>query len=300
MSTVIAAVDAGAAAGDAVALAAQLAGACDAELLLFAVHPSPRVPLPEALRPTVPPRAQLEEAVRELAATAASAADGATAPPPTEVVDDRAPARAIQQRAELAPAAFVVLGSSRRGGRGEAAAGRIARQVLDAAPCPVAIAAEGLRDRGATLGQVLVGVDDAPEAQAALDVAARLAAATGAELRLVAVAEDELAPAVTPIGEVVQLAEWEAAVAHRRTHAEHVLAAALERIAPQVPDARGEVRTGDPAEELAALAGDADLLVVGSRRWGPLARIAVGSAGEELTRGVPCSLLLVPRPGGDG
>lgn len=301
MSTVLAAVDAGAAAGDAVALAARLATASDAELLLFAVHPSPRVPLPAPLRPTVPPRAQLEQAVRELAVAAAAGDGGGAEPPPVEVVDDRAPARTIQQRAELAPAAFVVLGSSRRrGGRGEAAAGRVARQVLDAAPCPVAIAAHGLRERGASLGRLLVGVDDAPESQAALDVAVRLAVASGAELRLLAVAEDELAPAMTPIGEVVQLTDWEAAVAHRRAHAEHVLAAALERIAPQVPDARGEVRAGDPAEELAALATDADLLVVGSRRWGPLSRIAIGSTGDELMRGVPCSLLFVPRPADDG
>ena len=46
---------------------------------------------------------------------------------------------------------------------------------------------------------------------------------------------------------------------------------------------------------MAAAAG-ADLLVIGSRRWGPLSRLVVGSTGEELVRESPCSLLLVPRP----
>ena len=53
---------------------------------------------------------------------------------------------------------------------------------------------------------------------------------------------------------------------------------------------------GDPAQELAHVAQEADLLVVGSRRWGPLSRLGVGSTGEELMRETPCSLLLVPRP----
>lgn len=296
MPTIIAAVDSGAAARDAAVLAGLLADASGADLTLFAVHPSARIPLPASLRPTVPPRAGLEQSVAELA----GALDGRPRAVATEVVDDHAPARAIKQAAEALPAALVVVGSSRRGGQGEATAGRVARQVLTEAPCPVAIAAAGLGAReGTGLRRIVAGVDASPEAQAALDAAAGLAAAAGAELRLVAVAEDELAPSRTPIGEVVQLAEWERAIAHRRAHAERVLAQALEQVAPSLPQVHGEVRTGDAAEELAAVARDADLLVVGSRRWGPLSRIAVGSTNDELMRGAPCSLLLVPRPDGD-
>lgn len=289
MSIVIAAVDAGAAAEDATALAAVLAAACSAELLLLGVHPSPGLPLPEALRPTVAPRGELERALQELAAAEPAAVR-------TLVLDDRAPARAIQEQAGQLGVEIVVLGSSRRGTPHEAVAGRIAQQVLHDAPCPVAIATEGLAARGATLRRIVAGVDDAPESHAALALAQRLAHAAGAELRLVAVAEDDLPPARTPIGEVVRLTDWEEAVSHRRAHAERLLAGALDQVERDLPEARGEVRTGDPAEELATVAEGADLLVIGSRRWGPLARIALGSTGEELMRGAPCPLLLVPRP----
>ena len=36
--------------------------------------------------------------------------------------------------------------------------------------------------------------------------------------------------------------------------------------------------------------------MIGSRRWGPLSHLVVGSTGEERVREAPCSLLVVPRP----
>ena len=39
-----------------------------------------------------------------------------------------------------------------------------------------------------------------------------------------------------------------------------------------------------------------DLLVVGSRRWGPMARIVTGGVGETLVTDASCSVLIVPRP----
>jgi nucleotide-binding universal stress UspA family protein len=38
-----------------------------------------------------------------------------------------------------------------------------------------------------------------------------------------------------------------------------------------------------------------DLLVIGSRRWGPLARLLLGSTGEALARDAGCPLLVAPR-----
>jgi nucleotide-binding universal stress UspA family protein len=37
-------------------------------------------------------------------------------------------------------------------------------------------------------------------------------------------------------------------------------------------------------------------VIIGSRHWGPLERLLIGSRSEELLRDAPCSLLLVPRP----
>ena len=56
-----------------------------------------------------------------------------------------------------------------------------------------------------------------------------------------------------------------------------------------------EARFGAPADELIALSGEVDLLVIGSRRWGPAVRVLLGSAGEALMHNAACSVMVVPR-----
>jgi nucleotide-binding universal stress UspA family protein len=57
-----------------------------------------------------------------------------------------------------------------------------------------------------------------------------------------------------------------------------------------------EVLRGRPAEALLALSREVDLLVIGSRRWGPMARVLLGGTGETLLHGAHCPMLVVPRP----
>jgi nucleotide-binding universal stress UspA family protein len=59
--------------------------------------------------------------------------------------------------------------------------------------------------------------------------------------------------------------------------------------------ASGDVRLGDAAHELTALSGDCDLLVLGSRRWGPIRRLALGSTSEQVIRQAACPVLVPPR-----
>lgn len=53
---------------------------------------------------------------------------------------------------------------------------------------------------------------------------------------------------------------------------------------------------GRPADALLALSERVDLLVIGSRRWGPTARLLLGSTGEALMHDAACPVLAVPRP----
>jgi nucleotide-binding universal stress UspA family protein len=57
-----------------------------------------------------------------------------------------------------------------------------------------------------------------------------------------------------------------------------------------------EAGVGAPADTLIALSGEVDLLVIGSRRWGPALRVLLGSTGEELMRDARCSVMVVPCP----
>ena len=57
----------------------------------------------------------------------------------------------------------------------------------------------------------------------------------------------------------------------------------------------GDVVLGDPAGELILASEDLDLLVLGSRRWGPVRRLALGSTSEHVIRHAGCPVLVPPR-----
>ena len=52
---------------------------------------------------------------------------------------------------------------------------------------------------------------------------------------------------------------------------------------------------GDPAAALAAASGDLDLLLVGSRSYGPLGAVLLGAVTRRLVHAAQCPLMVVPR-----
>jgi nucleotide-binding universal stress UspA family protein len=60
------------------------------------------------------------------------------------------------------------------------------------------------------------------------------------------------------------------------------------------------IEHGDPVRKLIEDAGTGvDLLVLGSRGFGPVMRLLVGSVSSRVIREAPCPVLVVPRPGGN-
>ena len=57
----------------------------------------------------------------------------------------------------------------------------------------------------------------------------------------------------------------------------------------------GRVAYGLPVEELTAFGEEVDLLLVGSRRYGPARHLMLGSTSKHLTRSARCPLLVLPR-----
>lgn len=82
---------------------------------------------------------------------------------------------------------------------------------------------------------------------------------------------------------------WEAARQTALAEAE----AAASRL--EVP-AEVSATVGDPGHQLRALSKTVDLMVVGSRRWGPVARRVSGGVGETLVADANCSIVIVPPP----
>jgi nucleotide-binding universal stress UspA family protein len=62
----------------------------------------------------------------------------------------------------------------------------------------------------------------------------------------------------------------------------------------------GRVVTGRTVDELADLSAHVDLLVVGSRGWGPVRRILVGSTAAHLMREAHCPVIVLPRGAATG
>ncbi|MGW3508691.1 universal stress protein [Streptomyces sp. NPDC000994] len=119
---------------------------------------------------------------------------------------------------------------------------------------------------------ITVGLDGSPESRAAAEWAAREAQLRGLPVKLLQVWE--------PVPEPMALAQLLGADTHQHW-TERVLREAAEELRSRHPgvEVTTEHVTGKPAEALARAAGDAELLVLGSRGLGGIRGFLVGSVG---------------------
>jgi nucleotide-binding universal stress UspA family protein len=203
-------------------------------------------------------------------------------------VPDGSPARALHHVAESEHADLIVVGSDRQGPVGRVLAGDVTSGALYGAPCPVAVAPRGLASRNEVLRRVGVGYDGTPEAKQALELARAVSVASDAILELVCVV-----PPPVPLGpwavEVISMNDSE------RSEHERVEALAADALRELGDLATVHVVEGRPDIELAARSSDLDLLVVGSRGYGPLKRLMLGSTSSKLVRSAACPVIVLPR-----
>ena len=205
----------------------------------------------------------------------------------TVIADDAGPARAIHRLAERRDAAIIVVGSSARGTLGRMRPGAVTDRLLHGAPCPVAVAPSGFSSDGLEL--IGVAFLERPDGRAALAHASELARAAGALVRIITVRELTDWRFTGPL-EASQLGAFEQA---RDAMAERTLSAGLAAV-PESRSAGGEVLTGDPHELLAAASTGLDLLVCGSRGYGPVRTLLLGGVSHALVRDAACPVLVVP------
>ncbi len=63
----------------------------------------------------------------------------------------------------------------------------------------------------------------------------------------------------------------------------------------EAPAGTVEIVHGDPAAELLARSASLDLLVLGSRGYGPIRRVLLGSVSSELTASAECPMIITHR-----
>jgi len=196
-------------------------------------------------------------------------------------VRSRSVGRGLHELAELERADLLVLGSSRQGLIGRVRIGDDTRAALNGAPCAVAIAPAGYSERPVVLREVGVGYDGSPESEHALKVArdlarewnARLSACTAVSVPTSAFGRGELllSDAIDPL-----------------------VSDARERI-DALGGVEGHAAYGAAVEELSLYSASLDLLIVGSRDYGPLGRLVHGSTSAQLARTARCPLLVLTR-----
>jgi nucleotide-binding universal stress UspA family protein len=198
-------------------------------------------------------------------------------------------ARTLQRTAVAEHADLIVLGSSHRGALGRVFVGSVSEQTLNGAPCAVAIAPVGFRDQTSDthFEHVAVGYDVVEPTPDALLVGIALCEQKGAQLLLVAVAED--AAVHDPARATMSYYE----IAEARLRAGEQAIAEVIASVPETVSAAGEVCDGDPAEQLLEVTHGADLLVLGSHGRGAVGRLIMGSVCGRVVRAAACAVLVV-------
>lgn len=188
--------------------------------------------------------------------------------------------RGLHELCESVGGDLLVVGSSRRGLLGRVVIGDDTRAALNGAPCAIAIAPAGYSQQPVVMREVGVAYNGSPESEHALAVAREIAGRCGAKLsafEAVSLPSYAFLAGPVPVDGLEDLVED----ARRRI-------AALGGVEPHAA-------YGLPVEELALYSASLDLLVVGSRGYGPLGRLVHGSTSQQLAHTARCPLLVLTR-----
>jgi nucleotide-binding universal stress UspA family protein len=206
------------------------------------------------------------------------------------LVSGKSPAAGLHALAERDNAALVVLGSSHRSTIGRILIGGTAERLLSGAPAPVAIAPAGYAAAEKRIDLVGCGFDGSQESHRALAWSSELARTTGARLHVLSVFEPTF-PATLAVGGGLTTSRLND-VLRAQLHQELEQATATLQSRTKFEASLVE---GDAAEVLARASADLDLLVVGSRGYGPLGAVLLGSVSTALGRSAQSPLVVVPR-----
>lgn len=189
-----------------------------------------------------------------------------------EAIGPASASRALHEYAERTRPAALVVGSSERAALGRFSLGSTVERLLPGAPCPVAVAPRGYSGSHQPLRSIAVAYDESQEAQHALELATTIARRDGLTMRIVAVSGS----------------------------ADAALQGRLEKIAAALGEGlrvTGESIVGSNVVDiLADLPGEhPDLLVCGSRGYGPVRQVLLGSVSARLIRDATYPVIVVPR-----
>jgi nucleotide-binding universal stress UspA family protein len=286
VSTILIGVDASERSADAIAFGDALAQAAGAGVIVACAYPYQDVP---SRVPTTTYREALRDEARRTAEDLRAQLEAA--PAQIRIVADPSPARALHEIAEAERAALIVVGSTHTGRAGRVLPGSTGERLLHGSPCSVAVVPKDYRTVGqGPIRRVGVAFIDSDEGHAAVDAAADLARALGAELEVIGVFDATAFSAPALMG-------GPSAVTLRQDIERHIQQSidAMVAAVPAGVTARGVRLAGLPSEALAEYSAGLDLLVMGSRGYGPLLAVLAGGVSGRVLRCAQCPVIVIPR-----
>ncbi len=284
MSEIVVGIDDSAGARDALAFATRLAQCAGASVRLATAFNYSDTP---SRASNASFRTYLEQDALELLRSAADSVDGVSG---TDAIANPSAPHALHSLAEAVDAAMLVVGSTRRGAVGRVVPGSTGERLLHGSPCPVAVVPGGYADDAGPIRSIGVGYDGSEESEFALDAACLLARECRATLRVIGVfnASRVSTPAL------MTMPGWDS----MRDDSEEIQRKSLaHRVSGLAADLAIEsvFTTGDVADQLAAESELVDLMIVGSRGYGPRAAVLLGGVSHALIRRAACPVVVLPR-----
>jgi nucleotide-binding universal stress UspA family protein len=256
---------------DAVALGKQLVSA-QGRLTLLHVHVVAPKPAPDS--GAVGDAAKRRAALERLTVLAAEFAVDAQ----VTCVEARSVRRGLHGFASSRHADLLVIGTSTPDDTAAVPLDDHTREVLDNAPCAVAVAPCGYADETVAIDRIGVAYDGSAGSEKALALGKRLAAERQVELSAFEAVRPPLY--VHDPWDVERETEEQVEEARQRI-------GALTGVRPQAG-------SGDAAEALARYSDSVDLLVIGAHHYRPIDHVLDGSTSQRLTGRVSAPLLVLP------
>jgi nucleotide-binding universal stress UspA family protein len=289
VSTILIGVDASERSEDAIAFGRRLADVVGAHVIVANAYPYSAMPsrasnaaYREALRDDA------LEIVRRLRDDLQRINDEQT---DIRVAADPSPAKALHHLAHSEQASLLIVGSSHTSRVGRVLPGSTGERLLHGAPCSVAVVPKDYRKHAdEPIRRIGVAYNDTDEARAAVSAAVGLARALQADVELIGIVSPEYFTTPALMGA--------AGIASLRSDVERQIQEGLDKVAAEQPSdvtVHTTLATGDAEELLTAQTTNLDMLVMGSRGYGPLHAVLSGGLSGRIVRSAHCPVIVVPR-----
>jgi nucleotide-binding universal stress UspA family protein len=281
VSEILVGVDGTAGAQDAMAFAKQLGRLTGARLRVATAFPYDDTPSRAS-------NGDYRRALLEHAESVLAGIDAGDAP--RHAVADVSPAHALHRLAAEHGVSLIVVGSTHRGAAGRVMPGSTGERLLHGSPCPVAIVPQGYGATEPLLRTIGIAYDGSEESEAALASACALARRVGATMRVIRIFDSSQVgtPALMTVPGYVSVHKELEQMQRRQLG---------ERVASQPMDVAVETvfYAGSPNRELATQSESVDLMVMGSRGYGPLHAVLLGGVTHAVVRRAACPVIVMPR-----